>query len=167
MELLLNIISLVDTTGGRGGDTYSQQQSGNEYGTTGGTFGGAGQTGTGLGGTDTSGQYGDSDRFATGQTTGYSDPSSRGIPGTGPGRQTEGDDEYGASVGPGGPTGKQSMTSKVKGTILLIDTLELYFGTATNLGILGAAEQMTDKIMGDSGKQSRGREREVRSPLVR
>lgn len=59
------------------------------------------------------------------------------------------------------------MTSKVKGTILLIDTLELYFGTATNLGILGAAEQMTDKIMGDSGKQSRGREREVRSPLVR
>jgi len=128
-----------DNTGGRGGDAYTQQQSGDEYGTTGSTFGGGGQTGTGLGGTDTSGQYRDSDRFASGQNTGYADPGSRTIPGAGSGRQNEDDDDYGSSVGSGGgATGKPSMTSKVK----------------------GAAEQMSDKIMGDSGKQGRGRERE-------
>ena len=34
------------------------------------------------------------------------------------------------------------------------------------MGALGAAEQMTDKIMGDSGKQTRGRERDVRRFLL-
>ncbi|KAF8266408.1 hypothetical protein EI94DRAFT_192962 [Lactarius quietus] len=127
-----------DNTGGRGGDTQQYSgQGGTDLGSN--TFGGAGQTGTGLGGTDTSGQYGDQDRFTTGQTAGYQDPSSTTIPGAGSGRQTEDDDNYGAAVGAGGgPTGKPSMTSRVK----------------------GAAEQMSDKIMGDSGKQTRGRERE-------
>ncbi|KAH8977322.1 hypothetical protein EDB83DRAFT_1596615 [Lactarius deliciosus] len=133
-----------DTTSGRGGDTYSQQQlgqSGYEYGSN----VGGGQTGTGPGGTDTqsdryetSGQYGGSERATTGQTAGYTDPA-RNVAGAGGGRRPDDDDEYGAAVGPGGgPTGKPSMTSKA----------------------MGAAEQMTGKIMGDQGKQARGRERE-------
>ncbi|KAH9056535.1 hypothetical protein EDB87DRAFT_1579358 [Lactarius vividus] len=136
-----------DTAGGRGGDTYGQQhlgQSGYEYGSS----VGGGQTGTGTGGTDTqsdsryttSGQYGGSERARTGQTAGYTDPA-RNVAGagTGGGRRPDDDDEYGAAVGPGGgSTGKPSMASRA----------------------MGAAEQMTGKIMGDQGKQSRGRERE-------
>ncbi|KAH8981127.1 hypothetical protein EDB86DRAFT_2977490 [Lactarius hatsudake] len=133
-----------DTTSGRGEDTYSQQQlgqSGYEYGSN----VGGGQTGTGLGGTDTqsdryetSGQYGGSERATAGQTAGYTDPA-RNVAGAGGGRRPDDDDEYGAAVGPGGgPTGKPSMASKA----------------------MGAAEQMTGKIMGDQGKQARGRERE-------
>jgi hypothetical protein len=122
--LLLTILSLDNT----GGDTFSQQQGGNEYGTS--TLGGAGQTGgrTGLSGTDTSGQYGDTERFTTGQTgqtgqTGsYTDPSAR--TGAGGGRQREDDDDYGASIGPGGgPTGKPSMTTRMKGLSLSNDVL--------------------------------------------
>ncbi|KAI9434822.1 hypothetical protein H4582DRAFT_1974973 [Lactarius indigo] len=137
-----------DTTSGRGGDTYGQQnlgQSGYEYGSN----IGSGQTGTGLGSTDTqsdryatSGQYGSSERATTGQTGGYTDPA-RNVAGAGGGRRPDDDDEYGASVGPGGgPTGKPSMASRA----------------------MGAAEQMTGKIMGDQGKQARGREREVQVP---
>jgi len=111
---LLIILSL-DNTGGRGEDTYTQQhlgQSGYEYGTS--TVGG-GQTGTGPGGTETSGQYGGPERVTTTQTAGYEDPA-RNVAGAG-GTRREDDDEYGASVGPGGgPTGKPSLTSKVKGT---------------------------------------------------
>ncbi|KAH9036981.1 hypothetical protein EDB85DRAFT_2288070 [Lactarius pseudohatsudake] len=143
---LLTILS-IDTTSGRGEDTYGQQQlgqSGYEYGSN----VGGGQTGTGLGGTDTqsdqryetSGQYGGSERATTGQTAGYTDPA-RNVAGAGGGRRPDDDDEYGAAVGPGGgPTGKPSMASKA----------------------MGAAEQMTGKIMGDQGKQARGREREVK-----
>lgn len=132
--LLLIIISL-DSTGGPGGDTYSPQHLGQS----------GGQTGTGPVGVDiptdrypTSGQYGGQERVTTSQTAGYADPT-RDIAGGGGRRSEDDDDEYGAAVGPGGgPKGKPSMTSKVK----------------------GATEKMTSKIMGDPGKQARGRERE-------
>lgn len=142
-----------DNTGGRGGDTYASGRSGHEYGSNRDTIGGGGQTqaGLGLGGTDTqsdryttSGQYGGSERATTGQTaeSDYVNPSSRILAGRGSGlgggRRSEDDDEYGAAIGPGGPTGKPSMTSRAK----------------------GAAEELKGKIMGDQGKQGRGRERE-------
>ncbi|KAI9450447.1 hypothetical protein BJY52DRAFT_1302903 [Lactarius psammicola] len=134
---LLLITSSLDNTGGQGGDTYTPQYLGqssyDEYGTN--TVG----AGTGPGGVNTqsdryaaSGQYSD----ATSQTAGYADPT-RNV--AGGDRRPEDDEDNGGAVGAGGaPTGKPSMTSRVK----------------------GAAEKMAGKIMGDPGKQARGRERE-------
>lgn len=112
-ELLLITLSL-DNAGGRGGATYTPGQGGYDNTT------GGGQTGTGpdiqSDRYTTSGQYGGPERVGQ---TGYVDPSTRNIAGGGGGRQTEDDDEYGASIGAGGgPTGKPSMTSKVKGKSL-------------------------------------------------
>jgi len=129
---LLLIILSVDNTGGQGGDTYTPQylgQSGyDEYGT---NSVGAG-TGPAAGGVDiqsdryaTSGQYGG----PTSQTTGYADPT-RNVAGRG-GRRPDDDGDYGAAVGPGGgdgPTGKPSMTSRVKSTSLPLGAVELRVG---------------------------------------
>ncbi|KAF8262572.1 hypothetical protein EI94DRAFT_1808565 [Lactarius quietus] len=116
-RLLLIILSL-DDTGGTGGDAYTSQSLGqSDYGPAN-TVGGGGQTGTGPGGINvqsaTSGQY---DLLG----------------------QAEDDDEYDAAVGTGTggiPTGKPSMTSRVKD------------------------DAMTGKMTADPVKQSRGRERE-------
>jgi len=126
-----------DDTGGLAGDTYaSQNLAQSDYGSN--TVGG-GQTGTGPGGIDVqsamSGQYGSGPDRYTGQTAAYADPRIAG----GGGRQPDDDDEYGAAVGTGGgPMGKPSMTTRVK----------------------GAAEKLAGKITGDPVKQARGRERE-------
>jgi len=130
-----------DNTFGTGGDTYSPQNLGRSGYDGSNTDGGQ----TGPGGIDyqsgqhaTSGQYGGPDRVTTtgSQTAGHVDPR---IAGGGVGREPEYDDEYGAAAGAGGgPTGKPSMTSRVK----------------------GAAEKMAGKVTGDPVKQARGRERE-------
>ncbi|KAI9437414.1 hypothetical protein BJY52DRAFT_1230072 [Lactarius psammicola] len=132
-----------DNTGGQGGDTYTPQYLGqssyDEYGTN--TVG----AGTGPGGVNTqSDRYAASGQYsgATSQTAGYADPT-RNV--AGGDRRPEDDEDNGGAVGAGGaPTGKPSMTSRVK----------------------GAAEKMAGKIMGDPGKQARGREREVHSPSI-
>ena len=166
------IILFLDFTGGQGGDAFTSQQGGYGANTTGGhggiqpdrynTDGG----GTGPpGGFDTqsdryntSDQYGGPDSYATNQTAGYADPT-RNV--TGRGRRPEDDDEYG--TGGGGSTGKPSMTNRVLGTSLPLDSVVLCVHVGGG-GTLGAAEKMTGKIMGDPGKQARGREREVCSP---
>lgn len=124
-----------DTTGGTGGNTYSPQNLGYEYGSN------TSQAATGPGGMEvqsdrypSSGQHSGPGMATTGQTAGYVDPRLAG----GVGRQTDDDDEYRAAVGAGGQTGKPSMTSRVK----------------------GAAEKMAGKITGDPVKEARGRERE-------
>jgi len=117
-----------DNTGGQGGDTYTPQQP-DQSGYDDTTFGGR-QAGTGIDNQPdrytTSGQYGGPESVTTGQPPGYADPT-RNTGGGGLPEDNEDNDEYGTTVGAGGgPTGKPSMTSRVK----------------------GAAEKMTDKIMG-------------------
>ncbi|KAI9447412.1 hypothetical protein H4582DRAFT_2051173 [Lactarius indigo] len=110
-----------DTTSGRGRDTYGQQNLGQSSYNYGSNIRSS-QTGTGLGSTDTQldqyvtlGQYGSLERATTGQTSGYMDLA-RNVAAVGGGRRPNNDDEYGASVGPGGgPMGKPSMASRVMG----------------------------------------------------
>ena len=119
----LLIILSIDNTFGTGGDTYNPQNLGQSGYDGSNTVGGGGQTGAGPVGIDyqsgqqaTSGQYGGPDRVTTtgSQSAGYVDPR---IAGGGVGREPEYDDEYGAASGAGNaPTGKPSMTSRVKGT---------------------------------------------------
>jgi hypothetical protein len=110
-----------------GGDTSQNLgQSGYEYGSNRDTVGGGGQTGTGPGDLyASSGEYSGPDTTGS-QTAGYVDPRiAGGVPVSR--QQPDDNDEYGAG---GGPTGKPSMTSRVKGTSSLhhLCAVELYVG---------------------------------------